>query len=44
MRNKASWVIVKLPHQTSPKGDQIPHDIKAPGLIQFNFFSADFAA
>ena len=39
-----SWVIVKLPHQTSPKGDQIPHDIKTPGLIQFNFSTADFAA
>ncbi len=21
-----SWVIVKLPHQTSPKGDHIPHE------------------
>ena len=24
----ASWVIVKLPHQTSPKGDYIPHEQK----------------
>ena len=23
-----SWVIVKLPHQTSPKGDHIPHEQK----------------
>ena len=23
-----SWVIVKLPHQTSPKGDHIPHEKK----------------
>ena len=26
MRNMVSWVIVKLPHQTSPKGDHIPHE------------------
>ena len=24
--NRVSWVIVKLPHQTSPKGDHIPHE------------------
>lgn len=26
MRNMVSWVIVKLPYQTSPKGDHIPHE------------------
>ena len=26
MRNMVSWVIVKLSHQTSPKGDHIPHE------------------
>ena len=26
MRNMVSWVIVKLPHQTSPKEDHIPHE------------------
>ena len=28
MRNMVSRVIVKLPHQTSPKGDHIPHEQK----------------
>ena len=28
MRNMVSRVIVKLPHQTSPKGDHIPHEKK----------------
>ena len=26
MKDMVSWVIVKLPHQTSPKGDHIPHE------------------
>ena len=28
MKDMVSWVIVKLPHQTSPKGDHIPHEQK----------------
>lgn len=32
MKDMVSWVIVKLPHQTSPKGDHIPHEQKDHGL------------
>ena len=28
MKDMVSWVIVKLPHQTIPKGDHIPHEQK----------------